>query len=47
MQMTPITMMNTDNSRKILLNHNYQRHLRSILIVMQQFIWVYRLMRVM
>ncbi|MGZ8173689.1 hypothetical protein [Methylobacter sp.] len=28
--MTPITMMNADNSRKILLNHNYQRHLRSI-----------------
>ncbi|EGW22764.1 hypothetical protein Mettu_1588 [Methylobacter tundripaludum SV96] len=45
--MTPITMMNADNSRKILLNHNYQRHLRSILIVIQQFIWVYRLMRVM
>ncbi|OYV18261.1 MAG: hypothetical protein CG438_1112 [Methylococcaceae bacterium NSP1-1] len=28
--MTQMNMMNTDNSRKILLNHNDQRHQRSI-----------------
>ncbi|GEM_PF-1000900 len=28
--MTRMNMMNTDNAIKILLNHNYQRHLRSI-----------------
>jgi len=28
--MTLIIMMNTDNSIKILFNHNYPRHLRSI-----------------
>jgi len=28
--MTLIVMMNADDSRKILLNHNYQRHLRNL-----------------
>ena len=28
--MTQMNMMNADNSIKILLNHNHQRHLRSI-----------------
>lgn len=31
--MTQMNMMSTECSRKILLHHNYQRHLRSILFV--------------
>jgi hypothetical protein len=31
--MTQMNMINTDNSRKILVNLNYQRHQRSILLI--------------
>ncbi len=30
--MTLMNMINTDNLREILFNHNYQRHLRSIFV---------------
>ena len=30
--MTQMNMMNTDNSIKILFNHNYQRHQRSVFL---------------
>ncbi|EGW19715.1 hypothetical protein Mettu_2824 [Methylobacter tundripaludum SV96] len=31
--MAQMNMINTDNSRKILFNLNYQRHQRSILLI--------------